>query len=34
VLAYGAILMVFLLFLPRGILEGIHRLFAGQKRGP
>jgi branched-chain amino acid transport system permease protein len=33
VLAYGAILMAFLLFLPQGILEGIRRLFERQKRG-
>jgi len=33
VLVYGAILMAVLLFMPKGILEGVHRLWARSQRG-
>jgi branched-chain amino acid transport system permease protein len=32
-LAYGAILMTVLLFMPKGILEGVHRIWARSQRG-
>jgi branched-chain amino acid transport system permease protein len=32
-LAYGAILMTVLLFMPKGILEGVHRVWAWSQRG-
>jgi branched-chain amino acid transport system permease protein len=32
-LAYGAILMAVLLFMPKGILEGVHRVWARSQRG-